>query len=239
MGIQGVFGYIIGKKKRLIHVQDDADLLWQILVREIYVLMNHYETKEKLCEAFEKVKVAKNNPTTDAIEKCKTFTDFRNEKTDWQNILSLCKISFINLLESGYILNQKTDYGYVFLLDFNKGEVNHYFKDFEGKIKQLDKANLNEIMEFNEMPKKKYIEIVTEMREGFESYYKKLMEIRIEIDKINKIIKEARHQGAINIEDKVKPILDNYIFEEKVLHNSRRPFYYRLKALDLIEDACD
>ena len=118
----------------------------------------------------------------------------------------------INLLESGYILNQKNEYGYVFILDFNKSEVNHYFKDFEGKIKQLDKANLNEIMEFNEMPKKKYIEIVTEMREGFESYYKKLMEIRIEIDKINKIIKEARHQGAINIEDKVKPILDNYIF---------------------------
>lgn len=31
---QGVFGYIIGRKKRLTHVEDDANLLWQLLVRE-------------------------------------------------------------------------------------------------------------------------------------------------------------------------------------------------------------
>ena len=45
MVTKGAFGYIIGKKKRLIYVNDDADLLWQILVREIFVLMNHYKTK--------------------------------------------------------------------------------------------------------------------------------------------------------------------------------------------------
>ena len=57
---QGVFGYIIGKKRRLMHVQCDADLLWQILVREIYVLMKHYGSNQLLQEAFEKIKSTKN-----------------------------------------------------------------------------------------------------------------------------------------------------------------------------------
>ena len=62
MVTKGAFGYIIGKKKRLMIVNDDADLLWQILVREIYVLMNHYKTKEELQQAFEKIELAKNKP---------------------------------------------------------------------------------------------------------------------------------------------------------------------------------
>ena len=32
-------------------------------------------------------------------------------------------------------------------MDFNKGEVNHYFKDFDGKIKQLDKYHNGQIDE--------------------------------------------------------------------------------------------
>ena len=62
MGIQGAFGYIIGKKKRLMHVQFDADLLWQICVREIYLLMKHYGSLDLLKTAFENLKEAKNKP---------------------------------------------------------------------------------------------------------------------------------------------------------------------------------
>ena len=50
-------------------VNDDADLLWQILVREIYVLMNHYKTKEELQLAFKKIEVAKNKPKQEALSK--------------------------------------------------------------------------------------------------------------------------------------------------------------------------
>jgi hypothetical protein len=38
-------------------VNDDADLLWQILVREIFILMKHYKSIEALKEAFLKIKV--------------------------------------------------------------------------------------------------------------------------------------------------------------------------------------
>ena len=75
MVIKGVFGYIIGKKKRYIHVEDDADLLWKILVREIFILMKHYGTKEALKSAFEKIKVTKNNPNAANIKKCQIFSE--------------------------------------------------------------------------------------------------------------------------------------------------------------------
>jgi hypothetical protein len=65
----GTFGYIIGKKKRIMHVQNDADLLWQILVREIYILMKYFGSKKILQEAFEKIKVVKSQPKQADIEK--------------------------------------------------------------------------------------------------------------------------------------------------------------------------
>ena len=61
MATKGVFGFIICKKKRLMKVSDDADLLWQIGTREIYLLMNKYKTKEALEEAFSQIKVLKHD----------------------------------------------------------------------------------------------------------------------------------------------------------------------------------
>lgn len=42
MGTQGVFGYVIDGKRFLMHVQYDADMLWGLLLRELYILMKHY-----------------------------------------------------------------------------------------------------------------------------------------------------------------------------------------------------
>ena len=75
MGTQGSFGYKIGRKIRLMHVQYDADLLWQTCVREIFILMKHYGSIETLREAFENLQEAKNKPKHEAIEKCKPYTD--------------------------------------------------------------------------------------------------------------------------------------------------------------------
>ena len=135
MVTKGAFGYIIGKKKRIMIVNDDADLLWQILVREIYVLMKHYKTKEDLQKAFEAIIVAKNNPNFGQIQQCKCFTDFDNSDDDWKwnSLLRYCQSSFINVLESGYILNEKHGvYGHIFLLDFIKGEASFFYKDCDG-----------------------------------------------------------------------------------------------------------
>ena len=119
----GTFGYVIGRKKRLMHVQNDAELLWQILVREIYILIKHFGSKELLQAAFEKIKVVKSEPKQEDIEKCKMFTNleiFGNDY-DWPKLLHYCQGSFINLLEAGFILKQDIDeMGYIFILDFNK-----------------------------------------------------------------------------------------------------------------------
>ena len=139
MEFQGTFGYIIGKTKRMMYIEKNADLLWQILVREIYVLLEHYKTKEALQEIFQQIKITKKNPKDEDREKFKIFTklDTANQKNipdDWQTILYYCQCSFINILDSGYINNQPKEIGLTFLLDFNKGSVQYYKKDLEQRV---------------------------------------------------------------------------------------------------------
>ena len=240
MVTKGAFGYIIGKKKRIMPVNDDADLLWQILVREIYVLMKHYKTKEDLQKAFESIVVAKNKPNFGQIQQCKCFTDFDNSDDDdwnWSSLLRYCQSSFINVLESGYILNEKNHvYGHLFLLDFNKGELSFFYKDCDGKDKEIDSAKIEEIMDFEDMPSKSYTEIVREMRERFLIFYENITKVRNEIEKLNKLLTESKRQGAANIEEKVDKLLYEMKIEERKLNSGRRVFYNRLKVLDLIEE---
>lgn len=236
MGYQGLFGYIIGRKKRLIHVQHDADLLWQILVREIYVLMKHYGSKELLQKAFEKIKTTKNVPKQTDIEKYKIFKEFENKDCDWYSLLRYCQSSFINILEAGYIVNQKEEYGLVFLLNFNKGSVSFYDNKPNNIYEILKSASIEEIMEFEDMPTKTYTEIVGEMNERFKIWYGKYSKVTEELNKLNNLKQKAKMQGAANIEDKVDKLIYDIEFEKRELNRNRRVFYHRLKSLDLIED---
>jgi hypothetical protein len=201
--------------------------------------MKHYGSKELLQEAFEKIKTTKNKPKEDDIEKLKIFTDLEvsyKSESDWYCLLRHCQSSFINILEAGYIINQKEEYGYVFMLDFNKGSVSFYGKNYGGAIENLETATIEEIMEFEDMPTKTYTEIVDEMRERFTIWYDKYKKIQEELDKLNKLKYDAKKQGAANIEDKVDKLIYDMDFQKKQLNNSRRVFYHRLKALDLIEE---
>jgi hypothetical protein len=236
MVTQGVFGYIIGRKKRLIHVQHDADLLWQILVREIYVLMKHYGSKELLKEAFEKIKTTKNVPKQTDIEKYKIFKGFENKDGDWYSLLRYCQSSFINILEAGYIVNQKEEYGFVFILDFNKGSVSFYDNKLNNKYEILESVSIEEIMEFEDMPTKTYTEIVFEMNERFKIWYDKYSKVNEELIKLNNLKQETKRQCATNIEDKVEKLINDMEFQKSELNRNRRVFYHRLKSLDLIED---
>lgn len=237
---KGAFGYVIGKKKRLMCVNDDADLLWQILIREIYVLVKHYKTIDELQKAFEKIVVAKNKPNFGQTQQSKCFTDFDNSDDgdwNWSTLLRYCQSSFINILEAGYILNEKNDvYGHIFLLDFNKGEVLYYLKDMDGKNKKIDSVKIEEIMAFDEMPTKNYDVIVSEMRERFAIFYENITKVRTEIEKLHKLLSESKRQGAANIEEKVDKLLYEMKIEERKLNAGRRVFYNRLKALDLIDE---
>lgn len=236
MGTQGVFGYIIGRKKRIMHVQYDADLLWQILVREIYILIKHYGSKEALQEAFEKIKVVKNKPRPDDIEKCKMFAEFGEWTEEWTNLLRYCQKSFINILEAGYILNQKEEYGFTFLLDFNKGSVSFYKNNYDGKIINHTTCTIEEIMDFDDMPQRTYREIVDEMKERFKIWHNKYTLVNEELDKLNFLKLETKKQGAANIEDKIEKLIEDIQFQKSELNRNRRVIYHRLKALDLIEE---
>jgi len=238
MTIQGCFGYIIGKKKRLMYVEEDADILWQTLVREISVLMKHYQTKDTLKSAFETIKTTKSKPNKTDIEKYKIFTNFSiNQNPDsWNQVLHHCQKSFINILEAGYIINQKEEIGLTFLLDFNKGCVSFYGKAFDGKKHVYESATLEEIMEFEDMPSKPYIQIICEMKERFRIWHNKYKIIVEEIERLFLLKQETKKQGASNIEDKLEKMIDDLEWQKKDLIRSRREFYHRLKSLDLIEE---
>ena len=240
MGTKGAFGYIIGRKKRLMQVKNDADLLWQVLVREIYVLMKHFQTKEALMNAFEKIKTTKSLPKQSDIEKFRIFTNLETQSNagkDWPTILYYCQSSFINILEAGYIVNDCNENGLIFIVDFNKGKVNYYSRDLNGKITNIESATLEEIMNFDDMPIKLHTEIVEEMKTSFIDFYNKYLKVEEELQKLQKLKDVAKIQNAANIEDKVNKLIDDMNWEKKKLNSSRRFFYYRLKALDLIEES--
>lgn len=236
MTTKGVLGYIIGKKKRLMKVSDDADLLWQLSTREIFLLMNKYKTKEALQEAFSQIKVIKYDKkpkfTKEEAERIKYFNDYELE----DNNLRFCEASYINILEAGYIIKEPEEYGYIFILDFNKGEVRYYKKEIDGKINQLNSATIEEIMTFEDMPTINHEELLTNMKSKFEIFFENYKKVTQELDKLYKIKQNAKAQGAANIEEKVDKLIYDMKIEEKKLHLGRRVFYNRLKDLDLLEE---
>lgn len=240
MGSKGSFGYKIGKKLRLMCVDYDADLLWQILVREIYVLIKHYKTIETLREAFVSLKYAKGKPKQPAIEKCKIYADLKVSSqsiNDWCFLLRYCQHSFINILESGYLLNNgKEDSGLILLLDFNTNSVIFYDKNYKKEITIYEKATIDEIMEFEDMPTKSLTEIVEEMNNKFKIYKEKTEKISIEREKIELIINKTKELGGENnIIQKAKKLLDDVDFEKIKLDMSYRVFYNRMDDLNLID----
>lgn len=238
MGTQGSFGYKIGRKIRLMHVQYDADMLWQTCVREIFVLMKHLGSVDLVREAFEKLEDAKNKPKPEAIEKCKPYTDLTvsyQNTGDWYCLTRNCQHSFINILDSGYFLNNGQKSGFIFLLDFNTNSVRFYGIDWEKKEEEYEKATIAEIMEFEDMPTKSYTEIVSETRERSEKYFEKLKNVYEEIENIKKLTQKAKDIGAtFDMIQKTKELLWDMENERRKLERDYRYFYHRLDALNLI-----
>lgn len=238
MGTQGSFGYKIGRKVRLMHVQYDADMLWQTCVREIFILMNHYGSVDLLREAFEKLQEAKNKPKPEAIEKCKPYTDLTlsyQNTNDWYCLTRNCQHSFINILDSGYFLNNGQKFGLIFLLDFNTNSVRFYGVDWEKKEEEYEKATIDEIMEFDEMPTKSYTEIITETRERADKYFDKIKKVDEEIENLKNLTKKAKEIGATHdMLQQASQLLRDMEFERRNLDSEYRYFYHRLDALNLI-----
>jgi hypothetical protein len=239
MGTQGSFGYKIGRKIRLMHVQYDADMLWQTCVREIFVLMKHFGSIDLLREAFEKLQEAKNKPKPEAIEKCKPYTDLKvsyQNTGDWYCLTRNCQHSFINILDSGYFLNNGEKSGLIFLLDFNTNSVRFYGVDWEKKVNEYEKATIDEIMEFEDMPTKSYTEIVMETKERAEKYSEKLKKIDQEIERLKILKNKAKEIGAtIDMLQQASTLLYDMEHERIKIERDYRYFYHRLDALNLID----
>jgi hypothetical protein len=201
-------------------------------------MMNHYGSIDAIETAFKSVKSVKvaKPPTTSDIENCKIFKDFQSLPPDsWQTLLYHCQGSFINILVSGYISNEKEEKGLVFLLDFNKKIVKYYDKEERDKP-CVAMATIEEIMEYEDMPQKSYIDIINEMRERFNIWYDKYSKVNEELQKLYDLKAKTQTQCARNIEEKVDRLIDDMKNEKEKLLNNQRVFYNRLKMLDLIEE---
>lgn len=236
---KGSFGYKIGRKIRLMNVEYEANLLWQICVREIYVLMKHYKTIDKLKEVFEQLNEAKNKPKLSTIEKCKPFMDLKiigEKNIEWTSLTKYCQHSFINILESGYILNNGEDLGLVFLLDFNTNSLSFYSKNTNKNIIEYEKATIEEIMTFEDMPMKTYTEIVKETRERFEKYEDRIIKVNKEMENLNNIIKTSNELCSDdNIRLKSRKLIDDLNWTRRKIIMEYRFFYNRLNSLNLID----
>jgi hypothetical protein len=241
MGTQGSFGYKIGRKVRLMHIQYDADLLWYTCIRELYILMKHYGSIDLLREAFEKLKDAKNKPTQEAIEKCKYYTDLSvsyQSTSDWYCLLRNCQHSFINILDSGYFLNNGQQAGYVLLLDFNTNSVRFYGINYDKTEDEYEKATIEEIMDFDNMPTKTMSEILIDLKIKYDEHHEKLKKIDEEINNMNDIIKKARELRADKNTDDIQYIIQranefkkDYEFQYKILQSEYRYFNHRMHNL--------
>jgi len=139
-------------------------------------------------------------------------------------------------LDSGYFLNNGQKSGLIFLLDFNTNSVRFYGVNWEKKEEEYEKATIDEIMEFDDMPTKSYTEIVTETKERAVKYDEKFKLIDEEIEKIKNIINKARELGGEqNIIKKAKELLDDIEWQRKKIEMEYRYFYHRLDALNLID----
>lgn len=236
----GSFGYKIGKKVRLMKVNEDANLMWRIAVRELYVLLRHYETVPALREAFASIKVIQDrskSPSKEVVARCVLFTkremDLGEEK-DWSSITRYCQQSFINVLEAGVMLNDgvKTR-GLILLFDLNTETVRWYDVDEKGNETEYDRATVAEILEFADMPTKTYTEIVSEMKQRYERYTENIQQVEEELGKIQLIIDKAMHEQ--NIIQKARALMDDMRWERIRLDREYRFFYHRLDALNLID----
>ena len=238
----GAFGFSIGRKKRIMLVHHHADLMWQVLVREIYVLLKHFGSKEAMQKAFENIIQvnAKDIPTSRQKQHLRIYTNCEqySETLSWPSLLFYCQGSYINVLEAGYILKQESNpvfHGFLFMIDFIKGTAT-FSKQNGSNIIQT--ASFEEIVAFDEkeMPNKTYTEIVLHMRTLFTEFEEKQAKIEEELQNMRQLLDVAKSQQAVNIEDKVQKRMDDVLWEKKRLLENRRVFYHRLQDLDLLEE---
>lgn len=244
----GNFGYKIGRITRLMHVEKDADLLWQILVREIYILMKHYGSIEALQQAFKNItninlkktttKLSATPNSTD-IEKCRPFTNLNvlsEDNLTWEQITYYCQHSFINILESGYFLNNGSDTGFVFILDFTNKSVKYYWRDLENKMTAYENIKIDEIMTFEDIPTNSFTEIVTNMMNRFNEYDSKIKKVNKEIEHAKNMLKRANEIYVDTIlMTRTQSLLYKSQREKIKIEKEYRYFYYRLDDLNMID----
>jgi hypothetical protein len=232
----GYFGFKIGKKLRLMKIDAHMDILLQICVREMYLLLKHHVTADSLLQAFQQLKDASGKITPKVLERCTYVTDIDMDpqaKT-WEAVTRYCQCSFINILESGYFLNNGTKNGKILLIDFNKQAM--YLYNDMNKKEESRCATFDEIRQFDQMPTIDLDTLLHDMKDKYHNYETQLNTIRRELERVESIVKKTKELGSDqNILTKAQHLQDTLRWDIQKINIEYRFFYHRLHMLDLIE----
>ena len=133
MGTYGFYEYIIDSKKYTAYTQFDADTMWSILSRQIYVLLKHYGSVELLKNAFKQIKIIDNTtqPTQTEINELIIYYDPQvgtQRKNDWYCLLRKTQMNLILTLNSGYMLFEKyIPDVFLFTIDFDNNKLSFQY----------------------------------------------------------------------------------------------------------------
>lgn len=249
---QGTIGYKIGKKKYLMNVENDADLIKQISIRELYILLKYFNNIDNLREEFSKLKIIKKNnlykkPKNFIIDKYNIYTNFEGINLleelnnlnvfDWSKILNWCQLSYINIIRSGIFIDNGIDNNnnYNFLLDFNNNEIKYYKKDKDDKIVIYENIKIDLILDYEDMPIKLYNNIIEIEEERFKNYFEILLKLLREKEKIIILLNDNNNLLDNNIKNGANKMLDKLNDNIYIHHKNYRYFYNRLLNLDLID----
>jgi hypothetical protein len=189
-------------------------------------------------QAFQGLKEAKGNLTKQVLERCKYFTDIEVGPLHqtWETVTQYCQGSFINILESGYFLNNGTKNDKHLLVDFNKQSIYLYTTDKSGKPQETQQVRFEEILWFENMPTVSLEQVLNDMRERYSTYETTLNAIHQELDRIQIIIEKTKELGSDqNILMKTYHLKDTLLWDIKKTKLAYRFFYHRLDILELIE----
>lgn len=215
------------------HVNSNSELLWKQLTREIYVLLRHYGSSDELRKAFSNLYHPEGPPSSFARERCKYYSDLDSSKqsyNDWYCLMKYCQGSFINILDSGYFLDNGNEAGLIFMLDLDK-EIIYFYYQSETYSEIIDETSLDELMTWADMPQCSLEKLVLQFKES-----RFVTAVKLQYDLAEAIQESSKIDGCRHMVEIFNMFMRDVIIIKNSIAVEMHPLIQRLKILEILAD---
>jgi len=200
------FGYVIGNITKLMKIDNISNSMWIALQKDLYTIMKNKALSD-IKNLFLSLEECSDKPDSfDIYRTRKYIKDKKNKLDDWRNLLYKVGPSYINMIESGLILNNGTIKYHIYIIDFNtESFIYRYNMKIIDEIKLIDIINFPKF-ETNYINKYSQIIDLEEQNETLKDIFEDLLQIDKKIElksniifSINKISKDITNlKNCIN-----------------------------------------